>query len=211
MAKKIDLPADKIYFTSDIHFGHKWLLDFNKRPFEDEKHMDEFLIQNWNNTVPCDGLVFVLGDIGITDDSYISDIFMQLNGQKILIRGNHDDIYSEETLESIFSEIYDLLEIQIYDTIEAKLQDIVLCHYPMFDWNNFFRGTWQLFGHIHTRNLAEFETVKNKLFPTQYDVGVDGNQFRPISFYEVKAIIEKQIQDTTFKQSNYYSIIKYFE
>lgn len=33
------------------------------------------------------------------------------------------------------------------------------------------------------------------LFPTQYDVGVDNNNFTPVSFYQVKAIIEKQIEE----------------
>lgn len=202
--KVIETSADKIFFTSDTHFGHKWLIDFNNRPFENEKDMDEILIQNWNKTVPKDGLIFVLGDIGITDDSYIREIFDQLNGKKILIRGNHDEIYSEETLASIFYEIYDMLEIQINDTEDSKPQNIVLCHFPMFDWNNIYKGAWQLFGHIHTRNLTEFETLKKRLFPMQYDVGVDGNNFRPISYYEVKSIIKKQMQQDCFKQSNYY-------
>lgn len=202
--KIIDISTDNIFFTSDLHFGHQWLLDFNKRPFTDEKDMDKSLIQNWNNKVPADGLVFVLGDIGITDDSYIVEIFEQLNGEKILIRGNHDDIYREETLSRIFSEIYDILEVQIHDVEGSKLQNIVLCHFPMFDWNNIYKGTWQLFGHIHTRNLREFETLRTKLFALQYDVGVDGNNFSPISFYDVKAIIEQQMTEESFKQSNYY-------
>ena len=32
-------------------------------------------------------------------------------------------------------------------------------------------------------------------FPTQYDVGVDNNNFRPISYYEVKNKIEEQLKN----------------
>ena len=202
--KTIDISADKIFFTSDIHFGHKWLLDFNKRPFNNVEEMDNILIKNWNDTVPIDALTFVLGDIGETGDKRIIEIFGQLNGKKVLIRGNHDAIFKQKTLQEIFWEIHDLLEIRIFDLLESQFQEIVLCHYPMFDWNNFHEGSWQLFGHIHTRELPEFKTLSTKLFAQQYDVGVDGNGFRPISFYEVKKKIEIQIQEDRFKQTNYY-------
>ena len=34
------------------------------------------------------------------------------------------------------------------------------------------------------------------LLPTQYDVGVDNNDFTPVSFAQVKAIIGKQIEQS---------------
>lgn len=202
--KIIEVSSDKIFFTSDTHFGHETLLHFNGRPYKDAEEMDAALIENWNAKVPVNGLVYVLGDIGETDDERIIEIFNQLNGSKVLIRGNHDVTYEKETLDRLFTEIYDLLEIEIFDPVESKLQKIILCHYPMFDWNNFHEGSWQLFGHIHTRGLSEFNTLKRRLFAQQYDVGVDGNQFSPISYNELREIIKKQITDNSFKQSNYY-------
>lgn len=201
---KINHPADKIFFTSDIHFGHGSLMVFNNRPFSDELEMERELISNWNQTVPIDGLTFVLGDVGETSDESILEIFEHLNGRKILIRGNHDIRYREDTLKQIFTVIHDLLEIEVFDTIETQHQKIVLCHYPMFDWNNFHEGSWQLFGHLHTRDIPEFKTLNARLFAQQYDVGVDGNNFHPISYFEIKEIIKKQMQDKSFKQSNYY-------
>lgn len=204
MIKEVNHPTKKIFFTSDMHFGHEWIINFTNRPYRNEQEMDQSLIENWNKTVPDDGLVFVLGDIGYTSQERLIDIFRQLNGKKILIRGNHDEIYKEETLNSIFSETHDLLYIRINNNETSSHQDIVLCHYPMFDWENIFEGSWQLFGHLHTRELPEFKTLKSKLFATQYDVGVDNNNLRPISFYEVKQIIEQQKEEESFKQSNYY-------
>lgn len=202
--KIIETPANKIFFTSDIHFGQEGLHRFNNRPFKDDEDMVSSMTKEWNNMISEDGLVFVLGDIGETSDKRILDIFSRLNGTKILIRGNHDVIYKDETLQEMFTEIYDLLDVKIYDAEDDQYQEIVLCHFPMFDWNNFFEGSWQLFGHLHTRNLPEFGTLKTKLFPQQYDVGVDANNFRPISYYEIKRIIKEQVKAGSFKESNYY-------
>ena len=202
--KKTDTPAEKIFFTSDMHFGHEGIIQFAGRPYQSVGQMDAALIESWNKTIPVDGLTFVLGDIGFTDKSRIVEIFDRLNGQKILIRGNHDNNYKEETLSRIFEEIHDLLYLRVTDGMSQKFYYMVLCHYPMLDWQSSFRGSWQLFGHLHTRGLDEFATLGTRLFAQQYDVGVDNNNFTPISFYEVKNIIEKQEKDDSFKKSNYY-------
>ena len=187
-----------------MHFGHEVICTFANRPFDCGKKIDNVMIENWNNTVPADGLTFVLGDIGKLNKVQIVETMNKLNGRKILLRGNHDAIYKESVLLSVFEEVYDLLYIRIRDDKTSKYQYIVLSHYPMFDWQSSFRGAWQLFGHLHTRGLVEFDYLKTKLFPTQYDVGVDNNNFTPVSFYDVKRIISEQKKDKRFKRSNYY-------
>ena len=204
--KTVDIPCEKVFFTSDLHFGHEWLIQFNNRPFASVEEMDQTLIARWNQVVPADGIVFVLGDIGVTSHARIIDIFKQLQGDKILIRGNHDmEYYTQETLQSIFTEIHDLLYLRVRDFKQSIYYYLMLCHYPMIDWKSSYRGVWQLFGHIHTRQLEEFNTVKTHLFAEQYDVGVDNNQFQPLSFPQLRTIIEAQQQDPLFKQSNYYT------
>lgn len=37
----------------------------------------------------------------------------------------------------------------------------------------------------------------NMLFPTQYDVGVDNNNFTPVSYNKVRAIIQDQVERFT--------------
>ena len=61
-----------------------------------------------------------------------------------------------------------------------------------------YNGTWQLFGHVHTsrNNTGKDAPRLSMLLPTQYDVGVDNNDFTPVSFVQVKAIIEKQIEQS---------------
>lgn len=202
--EKIEKAAEKIFFTSDVHFEHEWLLEFNNRPYSTKEEMNQALIDNWNKTVPQDGLTYVLGDIGYTSNEKIIEFFNQLNGEKILIRGNHDSDFTEETLQTIFKEIHDIHYIQITDPRTSTSHNIVLCHFPMLDWEDSYNGSWQLFGHLHTRNIPAFEIVKTNLSNQQYDVGVDANNFRPISFYEVKAIIENQKNDRSFRDSIYF-------
>lgn len=202
--KKVNEPAHKVFFTSDMHFGHEGIIKFANRPYSNIEEMDNALINNWNNIVPADGLTFVLGDIGFCSKSKIVNIFKQLNGTKILIRGNHDSNYKDDILESIFEEIHDILYVRVLDNVSSKYVYMVLCHYPMLDWQGSFKGAWQIFGHLHTRELVEFDTLKTKLFASQYDVGVDNNNFKPISFYELKEIMKSQSKISSFKTTNYY-------
>lgn len=58
-------------------------------------------------------------------------------------------------------------------------------------------AVWQLFGHVHSGpNGTGIDADRLKyLFPTQYDVGVDNNNYIPVSYIQVKHIIEKQVNE----------------
>ena len=82
-------------------------------------------------------------------------------------------------------------------------QNIYLNHFPYLVFDGIYRDkpTWQLFGHVHSnKNLFEQTSADaprlQYLLPLQYDVGMDNNNFTPISFSEVKRIIEKQVKDS---------------
>ena len=86
-------------------------------------------------------------------------------------------------------------------------QSIVLNHNPFLAYGGAYRNVWQLFGHVHSGPFSgkgkgtDSSSGKDlprlaHLFPRQYDVGVDNNAFRPVSFAEVKTIIEKQIRQS---------------
>lgn len=83
---------------------------------------------------------------------------------------------------------YPQLQIEIEDT------SIYLNHYPFLCYGGSYRGVWQLFGHVHSGPGADgLDTSRLRvLLPTQYDVGVDNNNFTPISYREVKNKIEAQ-------------------
>lgn len=188
-------PESGIFFISDTHFGHSKIIDYCKRPFSSIEEHDKALIQNWNNTVGQDDTVFHLGDFAYGNSQFIANIIKQLNGNIILIKGNHDLRNMNPTLYNIFSDVVYQARILI------DKQTVYLNHFPFlcFDHGdiNLYKDNYsiQLFGHVHSGPLTSSKDVSrlNILFPTQYDVGVDNNNYTPISWADVKNKIKQQI------------------
>lgn len=188
-------PESGIFFTSDTHFGHSKIIDYCKRPFSSIEEHDKVLIQNWNNTVGQNDTVFHLGDFAYGNSQFIANIIKQLNGNIILIKGNHDLRNMNPTLYNIFSDVVYQARILI------DKQTVYLNHFPFlcFDHGdiNLYKDNYsiQLFGHVHSGPLTSSEDINrlNILFPTQYDVGVDNNNYTPISWADVKNKIKQQI------------------
>ena len=189
MTKTLQFPGNKVYFTSDTHFGHANIIRFCQRPFQDVEAMNEALIANWNQVVGADDIVFHLGDFCIGGSAQWTNALTRLNGKKYLIVGNHDFKNLRQHYETYFEKI----TMQMY--IQVDQQSILLNHNPFLCYGGSYGDVWQLFGHVHTRpNNTGLDTPRlEHLFPTQYDVGVDNNDYRPVSFPQVKAIIERQI------------------
>jgi len=81
-----------IYFTADLHIGHKNILRLSNRPFGDIDHHDDTIIDNYNSIVSSNDVCYILGDIS-WNQSYetYKSIFNRLNGKKFIILGNHDN------------------------------------------------------------------------------------------------------------------------
>lgn len=188
-------PESGVFFTSDTHFGHSKIIDYCKRPFSSIEEHDKTLIQNWNNVVRQDDIVFHLGDFAYGNSQFVSNIIKQLNGNIILIKGNHDLRNMNPTLYNMFSDAVYQARILI------DKQTVYLNHFPFLCFEhgdiNLYKDNYsiQLFGHVHSGPLTSSEDVNrlNILFPTQYDVGVDNNNFTPISWIDVKNKIKQQI------------------
>lgn len=88
-----------IYFTSDLHFGHKNVIPYCNRPYKDLEEMHEAIITIWNETVKEGDTVYVLGDFSL-NKRWSQDITPLLNGNKILISGNHDDCFKHPRKET---------------------------------------------------------------------------------------------------------------
>ena len=88
LGNDIEINPDKLFFTSDTHFGHFNIAKYCHRPFDTRKQMDEALIENWNKTVNDDSLIFHLGDFAWGGFSKWTPILERLKGHIILIKGN---------------------------------------------------------------------------------------------------------------------------
>ena len=183
--------GSNIFFTSDTHFHHDNIIRFCNRPFNDVYHMDEELIKRWNEKVGPDDIIYHLGDFAWGGSEVWNGILKRLNGHIHLIVGNHD----EKNLRQGYMQHFESISYQQHIYIEGK--SIYLNHYPFLAFGGAYRGkesTWQLFGHVHSKSGSTGLDIARlqHLFPTQYDVGVDNNNYAPVSFNELKKIIEKQ-------------------
>jgi len=181
--------ADMVYFTSDTHFNHPNVIKFCNRPFKSIDQMNEALINNWNRKVGKNDIIFHLGDFCLGPVSIWNNILDRLNGKIYLIIGNHDIKNYRSSLDNRFE------YVGMQMRIEVNNQKIYLNHYPFLCFDGGYKDVWQLFGHVHTRvNNTGIDAARLAyLYPTQYDVGVDNNNYVPVSFFEVKEKIEKQI------------------
>jgi calcineurin-like phosphoesterase family protein len=178
------LDADKLYFSSDSHFGHFNITKYCHRPFESRSQMDHTLIDNWNSVVPEDGIVVHCGDFMLPhemSDKEYKKIWEKLNFKTlVLCRGNHDRIecgtyeYGDKTVI--------VVDIAM---IEVEGIKIMACHYPMLS----YPADFQVFGHIHTLYDGTCYgidgDVNDRLRKTQYDVGVDQNNYTPVSYWQL--------------------------
>ena len=158
--------------------------------------MDETMIAKWNNKVPQDGLVFHLGDFVFGGTEKWIEYRERLNGDIILVKGNHD----LNRLTSNTEKLFNYIAQQLY--IEIEGQRIYLNHYPLLCYAGTYRKkediVWGLSGHTHIgpNSMEGLDCERmSYTFPSQYDVGVDMNDFEPISFHELKKKIEYQINN----------------
>lgn len=184
---------DHTFFTSDTHFGHANIINLCKRPFNDASHMTEVLVSNWNSVVTDEDIVFHLGDFALGGSEVWNSILSRLNGRIYLILGNHDRKNIRAGYLGKFVNVTPQMQIEI------EKQSIYLNHYPFLCYGGQYRGVWQLFGHVHSgpSNTGADIARLPYLLPTQYDVGVDNNNYTPVSYKQVKRIINKQVDEAS--------------
>lgn len=179
---KFSLSEDKLFFTSDPHYGHVNILKYCHRPFSSIEEHDEELIRLWNETVPEDGIVFILGDIGFCSESYLKSILNRLNGKIYWIIGNHD---WRRITPGIINR-FECITQQMVITVDNKI--VYLNHFPFLCYPDSDRHpVYQFFGHVHSGPLSGSSDISRlvHLNKRQYDVGVDNNEFKPISFQDI--------------------------
>ena len=133
----------KKFYIADWHYGHSNILGFDNRPFKNVDAMNEELIRRWNSVVSPEDIVYSLGDMFWCKSSDAQPVLDLLNGQKFLIRGNHDRT-KDSRFTTKFVKITDYLEVEDGD------RHVVLCHYPIPCFKNHFYGWHHLYGHVHS-------------------------------------------------------------
>jgi len=163
------------------------VIQYCQRPFESVEAMDTWLIENWNQLVKPDEIIYHLGDFTLLGAESAREYFQSLNGRIYIIPGGHDHRWLGK--QEYYSRSGHLVEIlPPLKTIKVTLsgveapQFIVLCHYAMRVWDRSHYGSWHLYGHSHGNLLP----LENSL-----DVGVDIWDLAPLSIEAIQSMLSK--------------------
>ena len=187
-----------IFFISDTHFGHANMITFlnydgtRMRLFDSVEECDELMIENWNKVVKPTDRVFHLGDV-VYHCKNRDEIMQRLNGEKVLIKGNHD----RDQLGWYMKYFKD---IRSTHHIEGNY---LLSHFPVHpdSKGRFVRG---LHGHIHAQTVMKHEAyikpfgeIVEELTPDPWyrNCCVEVNNYAPIPFEVIKEETEKLIEN----------------
>lgn len=167
------------YYISDLHFGHENIISLCDRPYKNVEEMNRDIIEKWNDVVGKNDLVKILGDVGLPrnkkDVSDIIELVKQLNGNKELIIGNHDKLLiKDEDFCKLFS------KIGYYSEIKDNGRKVVLSHYPIEEWNGYFKGSYHIHGHVHNSDNGLKRMFK------RFNVGVEVIGYIPRTLDELE-------------------------
>lgn len=161
------------WLTGDEHYGHKNAIKYNNRPFDSVEEMDNTIVANNNELVKFTDTVFHLGDFTFGTVNKAQKYTERLNGKHVFLKGCHDYWLPESTPR-----------IKIIKVQWMGLEHtITLCHYAMRTWYKSHYNSWHAHAHAHGR-----------LEPAgkQWDVGVDNNDYYPLSIHQFGEIMDKR-------------------
>jgi calcineurin-like phosphoesterase family protein len=190
------MPA--VFLVSDTHFGHAGVCRFTRndgvtklRPWDSAEEMDEAMIAAWNERVRPNDKVYHLGDVVINRRALKT--LARLNGDKVLIRGNHD-IFRDDEYREYFR------ELRAYHVMNG----MILSHIPIHSESLGRFGT-NIHGHLHANRvmLPGFNGKITDIVDTRYHcVCVEQTDFAPILFEDVIKRIEAEGGTIGFKNGN---------
>jgi calcineurin-like phosphoesterase family protein len=186
-----------VFLVSDTHFGHLGVCKFTRsdgvtklRPWDSPEEMDEEMVKRWNERVKPTDKVYHLGDVVINRKAL--GIMRRLNGDKVLIRGNHDIFRDEEYREHF-------RELRAYHVMNG----MILSHIPIHE-ESLGRFGVNIHGHLHAnRVMVRGFNGKSVNIDNRYHcVCVEHTDFAPILFEDVIKRITDEGGEVGFKNGN---------
>jgi len=195
-----------VFLVSDTHFGHAGVCRFTRndgvtklRPWDNADEMDEDMVKAWNDRVRPNDKIYHCGDVVINRRSL--SIMSRLNGDKVLIRGNHD-IFKDDDYRQYFR------ELRAYHVMNG----LILSHIPVHE-ASLGRFGCNIHGHLHANRVMKARGVdartgeilySDEIDPRYYNVSVEQlPDFAPILFEDVLKKIKDQGGEVGFKSGNF--------
>ena len=186
-----------VFLVSDTHFGHAGVCRFTRadgvtklRPWDSAEEMDEAMVKAWNERVRPNDKVYHLGDVVINRKAL--PILDRLNGDKVLIRGNHDIFKLQDYLEHF-------RDIRGYHVMNG----MILSHVPIHA-DSIARFGCNIHGHLHAnRVMITTHNKANPIVDVRYHcVCVEHTDFAPILFEDVIKRINNEGGTVGFRNVN---------
>ena len=197
-----------IWLYSDPHFGHAGVCKFLRadgtplRPWNDPAEMDEALVEKFNERVKPKDKCYILGDVVINRKALAT--VRRLNGDKVLIKGNHDIFNLKDYLDVGFR------DIRAYHVMNG----MIMSHIPVHEGQLARFGT-NIHGHLHSnrvmKSVPELQVdapqprtykIREGIDSRYHCVCVEHTDFAPISFEDVQARIIQEGGSIGFNSGN---------
>jgi calcineurin-like phosphoesterase family protein len=159
-----------VFVTADTHFSHEGICRFlngdgsKLRPWDAVAEMDEEMVKRWNEVVRPTDKVYHLGDVVINRRALA--ILDRLNGDKVLIKGNHD-IFKLTDYTKYFR------DVRAYHVMDR----MIFSHIPVHpDSKGRFKAN--VHGHTHANQIPD---------PWYVCVCVEHTDYKPIALEEIRS------------------------
>lgn len=164
------------YFISDLHFGYEGVVGMEackkgeKRGlyYDTVEEMDNDIIKRINSVVGADDKLFILGDVSCYGKAHHAvRCLKQLKCNNLyLVKGNHDtEPLEHKSFRRCFRDVYDTM---LYRNKDLR---IFLSHYPICEWDGYYKGIWHFYGHVHDNETIG--SVFADMIPTAVNVSID--------------------------------------
>lgn len=149
--------------------------------------MNEALVDNWNEIVRPNDLVYLLGDLMMGPVEESIKQFKRLNGNKMIIIGNHD---TDARLRA-YTECPNTQVLGYAQMVKFGKYSFFISHYPtLVSFYNPEEKTskrrWNLCGHTHT--IDRFVDMDKGCV---YHVELDAHLNKPVSIDQILTDIKK--------------------
>ena len=192
--------GQRLWFTSDTHYNHsnickattQWTNATTLRDFDSLERMNQTLVNNINEVIGQDDILFHLGDWSFGGFEQIEKFRSKIVCKNVhIITGNHDHHIESNRgdCKLLFNSVNKYLELNVKWNVGTPLMDeqnFILMHFPIASWNNMSRGSIHLHGHVHLTKTQRISQGR------MMDVGVEGNDFNPIELREVLSLLRKR-------------------
>ena len=176
-----------IFLCSDHHYNHSNILNFTDetgarvRDFDSVQEMNDTIINKHNSVVRPSDKVYFLGDVTMNTNARGLEFLGEMNGEKILIKGNHDLCTAQQYLK-YFKDIRG----------SHQLAGFILTHIPIHP-DSLSRWAANVHGHLHTHQVR---LKDNGIDPRYFNVSMERIDFTPVALDDLVLLIKNRLESS---------------